>query len=181
MRRSEAAFTLLEVMAAVAVVAIVFTTLSRVSSEGLRSEGTSKRRFEASLLADEILAGIEEQAALGIMPEIGDEEHEEGIYTVLIEGSAMNLENVFPIGEEEPRDDPSDGPTAPPMWVHALRITVEWEEGALLRHVIRHTFAVDYALVATGETEAADGTPPSAGRTVGSNRATESRDTRRIR
>jgi prepilin-type N-terminal cleavage/methylation domain-containing protein len=154
MRRSDLAFTLLEVMAAVAVVAIVFTTLSRVASEGLRSEGISKRRFEASLLADEVLAGIEEQAALGILPEIGSEEYEEGIFTVAIEVSAMDLEEVFPLDDEPRRKDPSDGPAAPPMWAHTILISVEWPEGVDVRQVIRHTFAVNYAIVATGDPDA---------------------------
>ena len=52
MRRSDPGFTLLEVMAAVAVVAIVFTTLARVANQGMQSQGISKRRLEASLLAD---------------------------------------------------------------------------------------------------------------------------------
>ena len=84
MRRSEAGFTLLEVMAAVAIIAIVFTTLARVASEGLRSEGSSKRRLEASLLADAALAEIERQVEEGVDLELGVEEREEDLFTVIL-------------------------------------------------------------------------------------------------
>ena len=46
-------FTLIEVLAAVALLGILYAVLARVAIEGLRAEGDSERRLEASLLADE--------------------------------------------------------------------------------------------------------------------------------
>ena len=50
------AFTMLEVLAAVSVLAIVYLVLANVAIEGLRAEGESMRRLEASLIADELLS-----------------------------------------------------------------------------------------------------------------------------
>ncbi|MFB3118027.1 MAG: prepilin-type N-terminal cleavage/methylation domain-containing protein, partial [Myxococcota bacterium] len=52
MRISNGGFTLIEVLGAVAILAILYTTLATVAIRGLRSEGESRRMLEASLLAD---------------------------------------------------------------------------------------------------------------------------------
>jgi prepilin-type N-terminal cleavage/methylation domain-containing protein len=52
MRSSDSGFTLIEVLGAVAMLAILYTTLSTVAIRGLRSEGESQRMLEASMLAD---------------------------------------------------------------------------------------------------------------------------------
>ena len=65
MRRAELALTLLEVMAAVALLVIVYTFLAKAATQGVRSEADSRRRMEASLLADATLAEIETRLALG--------------------------------------------------------------------------------------------------------------------
>jgi prepilin-type N-terminal cleavage/methylation domain-containing protein len=153
MRRSDAGFTLLEVLAAVAVVAIVFTTLSRVASEGLRSEGISKRRLEASLLADEVLSEIEAQLAAGFSPAIGSDESEEGIFDVLIDVKAFDLASVIPVSSEAEGDEPSftlfsagAGVTAESP-VREIEITVTWTEGVNEFEVFRTTYGFDLVSV----------------------------------
>lgn len=83
-RRSRrlAAFTLLEVMAAVLVLGLLYTVLAEAAIRGLRSEGVSRRRVEASLIADRFLADLEAQVALGEIPPSGSEEQEIDPYRV---------------------------------------------------------------------------------------------------
>ena len=69
------AFTLLEVMAALLVLGLLYTTLVEAGARGLRSEGLSRRKVEASLIADRFLADLEAQLALGQIPPSGAEEH----------------------------------------------------------------------------------------------------------
>jgi prepilin-type N-terminal cleavage/methylation domain-containing protein len=77
------AFTLLEVMAAVLVLGLLYAVLAEAAIRGLRSEGVSRRRVEASLIADLALADIEEQIALGKPPRSGSEEESVDGYRVV--------------------------------------------------------------------------------------------------
>ena len=61
-------FTLLEVLAAVAILGILYVVLADVAMQGLLSEGRSRRRLEASLLADQALSDIEIEMASGGPP-----------------------------------------------------------------------------------------------------------------
>lgn len=148
MRRSERAFTLLEVMAAVAVVAIVFTTLARVASQGLHSQGTSRRRFEASLLADRALADIEAGMQDGVMPELGQSESEEGIFEVAVEVLPFDLAAAIPAeldsttGSDAP-SPPKAEPDAESTPIRMIEVTVRWEEGFDEFEVVRTTFGLD--------------------------------------
>jgi prepilin-type N-terminal cleavage/methylation domain-containing protein len=74
--RRRAGFTLFEVMAAVLVLGVLYTVLADVAMRGLRSEGESRRRTEASLLADRFLSELEMQLALGQIPPSGEQEEE---------------------------------------------------------------------------------------------------------
>jgi hypothetical protein len=76
MRLRERGFSLLEVMAAVSLLIVIFIPLVRAAIDGLRSEGESRRRMEASLLADNTLADLESDMVLGIVPPIGEESWE---------------------------------------------------------------------------------------------------------
>jgi prepilin-type N-terminal cleavage/methylation domain-containing protein len=169
MRRSERGFTLIEVMAAVAVVAIVFTTLARVASQGLQSEGTSKRRFEASLLADAALAEIEAQLAEGIAPEIGRSEIEEGLFDVVVDVSAFDLSSVIPAGAVTSEEAPGGGPAAPSLLggpdetpVRAIAVAVSWTEGVNELRVTRATYGIDLAAL-QALASAAEASPPGSG------------------
>lgn len=145
MRRSEAGFSLLEVMAAVAVVAIVFTTLARVASEGLYSEGLSKRRLEASLLADRAIADVELGAAAGAVPTPGLTEVEEGLYHIAIEVRPFDVLKILP----EPVDPATGLPRreaeeeVEPVWVQEVKVTVRWPEGFDEGAVRRTTYTVN--------------------------------------
>ena len=148
MNRRSRAFTLLEVMAAVAVIAIVFSTLARVASQGLASEGASKRRFEASLLADAALAVIEIQLADGVAPEIGESEEEVGLFQVVTTVRSFDLASAIPIEELEV-DDPATTATLAGVLgddlspIRKIRIAVSWAEGVHDYQVIRTTYGID--------------------------------------
>jgi prepilin-type N-terminal cleavage/methylation domain-containing protein len=160
MRRSDAGFTLLEVMAAVAVVGIVFTVLARAENEGLLEEGVSKRRLEASLLADQVLSDFEEQIATGTAPEIGQTEFDEGNFHVLVDVTAFDLAGVIPAREETPAADtgsaretsPGAVPSVAASAVRAVDIAVSWREGANAEggkeyRVTRNSFGLDLASI----------------------------------
>jgi prepilin-type N-terminal cleavage/methylation domain-containing protein len=96
MRRAESrrrAFTLLEVLAAVAILALVYTVLARVGIQGFRAEGGADRRLRASLLADDTLAEVEGQVAVGSPPKIGEKEaqHDEFLIRVRVSPSEIEL------------------------------------------------------------------------------------------
>jgi prepilin-type N-terminal cleavage/methylation domain-containing protein len=148
MRRAETGFTLLEVMAAVAIIAIVFTTLARVANDGLRSEGVSRRRLEASLLADRRLAQIEIELAAGIAPEIGESEEEEEPYTILVQVTSFDIASAIPVtgfGEADPTEKATltgvlgDGVSP----IRAIEVAVSWIEGMDEMRVVRNTYGID--------------------------------------
>ena len=98
MRNSDGGFTLIEVLGAVAILAILYTTLSTVAIRGLRSEGESRRMLEASLLADWELSEFELELQTGAAPEIGVTQSEEldgeeqDDFTVTWEGTDLDGE-----------------------------------------------------------------------------------------
>jgi len=171
MRRIDAAFTLLEVMAAVAVVAIVFTQLARVANEGLRSEGISRRRLEASLIADRYLAEIESSLAAGLAPEIGESEAEEGLFLIVTSVESFDLLGAIPAAEPEATvpaapELPAGLLTAEASPIRSIRIDVRWEEGVDELQVSRQTYGIDpAALQAIADAESNSlpipGAPPS--------------------
>jgi prepilin-type N-terminal cleavage/methylation domain-containing protein len=80
--RARAGFTLFEVMAAVLVLGIVYAVLAQAAIRGLRSEGISRRRVEASLIADRFLADLESQVELGEVPVSGQNQQDVDVYHV---------------------------------------------------------------------------------------------------
>lgn len=157
-------FTLLEVLAAVAVLAIVYTVLAGSAMQGLANEGESYRRLQASLIADRQLAGIEVGLAAAT-PDLGVIEGEEGDFTIAVETRAFDLSALAaaaqttegvrgaqPTGGEavgggvpfqllvEPRDG-----TPPPLV--EIQIAVRWLEGNVEQMVTRTTFAADQRVV----------------------------------
>ncbi len=158
MRISNAGFTLFEVLGAVAILAIVYTTLSTVAIRGLRSEGESRRMLEASLLADWELSGFELDLEAGAAPEIGftQTEIEDGftvtwevtpLETMIFESGskrdrrtkAANLAGQFAPIPAGPIGRTADGKVA------FLRVTlrVSWFEAGYERSITRTIFAVD--------------------------------------
>jgi hypothetical protein len=83
-RSSELGLTLLEVLAAAMIFAMVMTVLIGTSSTAVRNVGVSARRLEASLLADDIIADLEIQMKQGVAPEVDENESVTGPYSVRI-------------------------------------------------------------------------------------------------
>jgi prepilin-type N-terminal cleavage/methylation domain-containing protein len=175
MRRAESrrlAFTLLEVLAAVAILALVYTVLARVGIQGFRAEGGADRRLRASLLADDTLAEIEGQVAMGSPPPIGEKEvrHDEFVIRLRVSPSEIEL---------PPRSDTATqrmaaaaaakrtggtaaqasrskatgaqptqsfflpaGPSEPPPG-RRIEIRVSWTDGATESAVVRETYGLD--------------------------------------
>jgi len=157
MRSSNGGFTLFEVLGAVAILAILYTTLSTVAIRGLRSEGESRRMLEASLLADWELIGFElDYLEKGEAPVIGitDNEEQDG-FTVTWEVTPFQTQ-IFKTASEKERERDATNPDAqtvpvgqagptdtvdPPFLRVELRVS--WFEAGNERSVTRTIYAVD--------------------------------------
>jgi prepilin-type N-terminal cleavage/methylation domain-containing protein len=163
----KAGFTLLEVLAAVAILGIAYIALGSSGIQGLQHEGEARRRFQASLLADSVLAEIEAELEAGVAPELGTDEREADDFKIEVEIAAYS----FPMPEEEDKDGKRLGnarsrlggsdaqaqqPAIPgpsllggesgPGAVSPLRridVRILWNEGFGERIVSRTTFALD--------------------------------------
>jgi len=167
MRRSvehEAAFTLLEVMAAVALLGGVYTVLGGAGIQGLQHEGESRRRIEASLIADQLLAGLETSLDAGTVPPVGTDERQEGVYRIATEIAPLDLavpDDPAPLqglggGAQQSGlgGKPSNLPAAlsqsflhgsgrAPSPIRRITVRVAWTEGWGERSVTRTTFGFD--------------------------------------
>jgi type II secretion system protein I len=157
-------FTLLEVMAAVAILGILYVTLMRVAAQGILAEGEGQRRLEASLVADEQLAQIELQLSIGQPPPLGRRDFEVGEFLVTVNVEAFEippLEGAQTPAVAQPR-------AVTPAEAEALRridLSVDPIEGDSL-HVSRTTWALDTtAFEAALGASSAEGEPgePEAG------------------
>jgi hypothetical protein len=152
MRRAEYGFTLFEVLGAVALLALVYGTLSAVAIQGLRSEGESQRILKASLLADWALSEVEMGIDQGQLPEVGVTESEEEEFTLTWDVAGfrppLGSENNDPNGLSAwPRSSGGaslfdDSGTAEASFLQ-IQLRVSWFEGANERDVTRVTYAVD--------------------------------------
>jgi len=158
-------FTLLEVMAAVALLAILYTVLARVAIQGLRAEGESQRRLEAALLADERVAeSFTAVSGAFVLPELGHNETTEGDFTLALDVTPF----VPPVewGLDESAGNTLLFAPAPGIpGAQALRtvqLTVSWLEGAEKRQISRTIYLMDFnrvsALAATAEQNNPQGT-----------------------
>jgi prepilin-type N-terminal cleavage/methylation domain-containing protein len=159
MRNSDSGFTLFEVLGAVAILAIVYTTLSGVAIQWLRSEGESRRILEASLVADLEISQFEMELDTGVAPEIGitqSEESEDGL-TLTWEVTPLETK-VFKTAQEQEQERNAKNPDAQPLPVAAaqagaannltpaflqVELRVSWFEAGEERAVTRTLFAVD--------------------------------------
>jgi len=85
-------FTLLEVMAAVAILGIAYITLGSSGIQGLQHEGEARRRMQASLLADSALAEIETMLEAGQVPPLGKDERETDGFQVTVEVTSFAID-----------------------------------------------------------------------------------------
>jgi hypothetical protein len=157
----------LEVLAAVALLAIAYSQLGASGIQGLQHEGEARRRLQASLLADTVMADIESGIEAGAAPQLGEEESEQHGFHVSV--------SVEPFALEVPEDDagedgnrlgrarsrlggdagapePLPGPSllgakaSGPGVASPLRrivVLVTWEEGFGERSAVRTTYALD--------------------------------------
>ena len=147
MRRAERALTLLEVMAAVALLGIVYTFLAKAATQGVRSEADSKRRMEASLLADAKLVEIEIQLAVGEALQRERTESEEEEFRVSVEVTPFELPaelagELSETAPEAPSAFGAGGADAPNL-VQRVEVRVVWDDGIFERSAERVTFAFD--------------------------------------
>jgi prepilin-type N-terminal cleavage/methylation domain-containing protein len=143
--RARRGFTLIEVLGAVLVLAVLYTVLAEAAIGGLRTEGENRRRLEASLLADDMLMEIESGLLSGNVPQIGREESEDDLYLITLEVRAIDPSEFLPaqaFGERSIALDllGGDGDESP---LRAIEISVAWFEVEDERVVRRTTFAFD--------------------------------------
>jgi type II secretory pathway pseudopilin PulG len=141
--------TLLEVMAAVAILGLVYTVLATAATRGIRIEGDSRRRMEASLLAEQALAEIETQLATGVAPQLGTQENERDGYLVSVDAEPfelpVDLASALPAAAA---GVPSVfGGGGAPSLVSRITIRVSWPDGLEDRSLELVTFAFDPAEV----------------------------------
>lgn len=164
MRSDAAGFTLLEVLAAVAILGIAYAQLGQSGIMGLQHEGEARRRIHASLLADSVLTELESMIEAGTAPPIGTDEREEEGFRIAIAVDAFTLDvpeeeqagnrlsNARSRlgGDEAAAPQPVAGPsllggggpgaTSP---LRAISVEVAWDEGFGERSVRRTTYALD--------------------------------------
>ena len=151
-KRTESAFTLLEVLAAVAILGIWFAVLANVAIQGLRAEGENERRIRASLLADRYLTAIELGFDAGELPSETTEKFEEDEFTISVEARPFtDLELELELAEGSGPDEANtdrwgifEGDLAPlAANLYSIRVTVRWIEGAAEKTVLRTTYFWD--------------------------------------
>jgi prepilin-type N-terminal cleavage/methylation domain-containing protein len=146
MRSTERGFTLIEVLAAIAILGLLYTLLTESAILGLRSEKGSLRRLEASLTADHWLAELETQLNAGIVPPLGDLEEEDGDFLVRMTVEPYDL--ILPeLGNE------TSGQQAKPVLsdltvdrsspLRLIHVSVAWQEAGAEYQVSRTTFGFD--------------------------------------
>jgi len=150
--RARHGFTLFEVMAAVIVLGVIYSLLASTAVQGLRAEGTSRRRLEASLLVDQYLSDIEAVIAVGATPEMGSMEEEVGDFLIAVDVTPFDL--VPYLGEEATESEPvgdslfSLPASGDQSFLRTVEVVVSWLEGLDEYSVRRTTFAYDIAAAA---------------------------------
>lgn len=154
-RRAERAFTLLEVMAAVAILGIVYAYLARATSQGILTAGESRWRLEASLVADQVLSDLERNMATdGTLP-LGETEFEVDGFAVKQTISPLELPPEL-LAEDEPdqasrsRSSPGASPASllagdgsTPGILRQIRVRVGWFDGVQEQSLVRYSFGYD--------------------------------------
>lgn len=152
--RASRGFTLLEVLAAVAFVGLVFTALSRSATVGIISEGDNRRRMEAASLADAEMIQIELDLRNTGVPEDGQTEREIDDFRVVTEVAPWTPppELAAAIEENSPEGTRFFGGEQPQQrsMVQEIRVRVEWFDGVEDRSIERVTLAVGMTVPATG-------------------------------
>jgi prepilin-type N-terminal cleavage/methylation domain-containing protein len=154
--RARRGFTLLEVLGAVLVLGLLYSVLAEVAIQGLRAEGESRRRLEASLFADELLSEIEASLAAGQVPPLGVSLEEDEFYIIELEVSPVNTGALLPpgvLGEEETLANLM-GAQKDETPIREITLTISWPEGDRELSVQRTTLGLsptEFDAVSRGE------------------------------
>ena len=142
--RPRRGFTLLEVLGAVLVLAMLYSVLAEVAIEGLRAEGESRRRLEASLFADELLTDIEASLEAGDLPPLGVSAEEEDPYLIELEVLPVDTGILFPpglLGEGETLASLMGSDTGESR-LREIVLRISWSEGDRALSVTRTTLGL---------------------------------------
>jgi len=137
--------TLFEVMAAVAVMGLVYTLLAQAAIQGIRAEGENQRRLEASLLADQFITDVEDMIASGDAPPVGRSEEEDDPFLVTLSVEELDMKTLLaPVDRATDREESAvfetgDGPGR----FRSVVIEVSWLEAGYDRVIRRTTYAFD--------------------------------------
>lgn len=153
-RRTLRGFTLFEVLAAVAILGILYIVLADIAISGARFEGEAKRRLRAALLADQALGDLERSFALGAAPPVGSNESEEGDFTIASEVRAFDLAGFAATLAAAEGEDARAGAGAQPPALLAvpaqgpppiveIEVVVGWIEGNTPLEIRRLTYGFD--------------------------------------
>lgn len=147
--RARRGFTLLEVLAAVAFVGLVFTALSRSATVGIISEGDNRRRMEAALVADAAMAEIELGLQSFVLPADGISEEEVDDFRIVTEVTPWTPPPELAEAMEEvaPRGTVLFGGRFPQELglVREIAVRVEWFDGIEENVIERVTLGVNIA------------------------------------
>ena len=159
------AFTLLEVLAAVLILGLLYTLLADRAMRGLRSEGQSRRLTEAASLADTALVDLETLLALGAPVAPLREVTEHGDFSLLVEVAPEEVETLVqpPPGLVSEREDPDWRILADDRGntrLFRINVVVSWEDLGQPRELRRTSWEFDRtqlaALFPTDGTESGD-------------------------
>jgi hypothetical protein len=129
---------LLEVLAAVAVLGIVFTMLASVTITGLSAEGTNLRRLRASLVADAALNELEVQMLSGVYPEESSQESEHDDFRIQVDVKPL-ADAGFEAGEADLVGFLEErAPDVLPL-LRVIEVRVSWLEGEDHELTVRRT------------------------------------------
>ncbi len=148
-----AGLTLLEVLAAVAILGLFYTVIAGVAIQGLRAEGEAARRLEASLLADRVMTELETGLEAGLPPPLGRSQEERDAFQLTVEVAPLEL-TLPPLPGEtetvssEPGLLAGSGPGAPSP-LRRIDVHIAWLEGNDERTLTRTTFGFDAEAVST--------------------------------
>lgn len=151
MRSRRLGFTLIEVLAAVAVVGLVFSLLARVNIEALRAEGIAEQRLEAALVADRALTAIESGPVGGSAPPFGRSESSADRFRITLDVTPLQFELPAAAGPDVPDAfADAEGPTlldpsAPEAPLRRVVVTVAWDSYGGEERIERETYVFDTA------------------------------------
>jgi prepilin-type N-terminal cleavage/methylation domain-containing protein len=155
--RAQRGFTLLEVLGAVLVLGLLYSVLAEAAIQGLRAEGESRRRLEASLFADELLSEIEASLDSGGALPVGVSLEEDEPYVIELTVSPVDAGALLPpgaLGEDETLASLM-GAEADESPILEIVLKISWSEGDRELSVTRTTLGLGETGLGTPQGSAA--------------------------